>query len=763
MQVTEQLGAMITARPKRFVWSVILMTLLIATGAYRLTLLTDYRYYFDDDNPDRIAFGELESRFGGTDDIILGLEPPGGNALTPDNILKVAALADALQNTPFAERITSVADIAVALPGADAEEGPQITSLRGLAETGNTDADLWQRAREEVAKLTTGTLLAADHSIAAAHVRVALPEGNDFWDTRAVLRHTEQVRDDFETDHPDNRVLLAGVLPYYHAILELAMRDIYALFPFCIAIAAFMLRTLLGSWRAAGACAVPVLCAVVTTIGMNGWLGYPVTVATLIVPIIVLVIALAYAVHFCDTHLQLRTEHESASASALQSLRENIEPVLLTGGTTVLGFLAMNSSIAPPYRYMGNITAIGVAFAVLYVVLVMPAMLTLIDPPYWRKKGPLRLGLEYLGERYSKPIRAPLVLFLVPLVILAILACIPMNTIDDNISEWFSGDTRLRQDNLVVDERLTGMQQLYYQLPAAGPTGVHDPDYLAKVEAFEAWLRNQEGVVAVRMLPNLVRSLSRSFGDGSGEIPDDPAETEQLLWLYEFSAQPGDRATGLLNEDRTASLVHVSLRNRPGHEFQDFDKQAQAWLASNAAELDAPGGNSGVMMFSRMALQNIPPMIIGTLAVLVFAAILVAVVLRSVRLGIISIVPNLLPVGLAFGTWGLLSGHIGIALSVISTAALGIIVDDCIHFLERYKEGRRGGAASPEEACKHAIRRVGGAITITTMVLCVGMGLIGFSQVQPTHELGLWLAIAIAYAWFCDLFLLPQLLTRFDK
>jgi len=163
-----------------------------------------------------------------------------------------------------------------------------------------------------------------------------------------------------------------------------------------------------------------------------------------------------------------------------------------------------------------------------------------------------------------------------------------------------------------------------------------------------------------------------------------------------------------------------------------------------------------------MALDNIPPMIIGTLVVLLFATVVVAIALKSIRLGLISIVPNLLPVGLSFGTWGMLSGHVGIALSVISAAALGIIVDDTIHLLERYKEGRKGGKATAGEACRHAIRRVGGAITITTMVLVVGIGLIGFSQVQPTHELGLWLAITIAYAWLCDLLLLPQLLTRFD-
>ncbi|MDX1496003.1 MAG: MMPL family transporter [Salinisphaeraceae bacterium] len=763
MQITERLGALSTSRPRLITWSVIVVTLLVAIGAYRLTLQTDYRYYFDSDNPDRQAFAELDISFGGTDDILLGLMPDSGKVLTPGNMLRLAAIQDALLDTPFAQRVTSVADVAVALPGATPEEGPQITTLRALAESGVPDPEVWQRAVAEVTRLTQGTLLAKDASIAAAHVRIELPENNDFWDTRAVLQHARALQTDFEANNPDAKLLLAGVLPYYHEILELAMRDIYALFPFAIGIAALMLRMLLGSWRASGACAVPVLCAVVTTVGINGWIGFPVTVAILVVPIIVLVIALAYAVHFTDTHLQLRAEHESARDSALQSLRENIEPVLLTGGTTILGFLAMNSSIAPPYRYMGNITAIGIGVAVVYVVLVMPAMLAMVDPPYWRKKGLLRRGLEAIGERFSKPIHNPLFLIGTPLVILALLACIPLNTVDDNISEWFSGDTRLRQDNLLVDERLTGMQQLYYQLPAPGPHVVHDPAYLKKVEAFAEWLKTQEGVVAVRMLPTLVRSLNESFGDGSRAIPQDPGVTEQLLWTYEFSAAPGDRATGLLNEDRSASLVHVSLRNRPGHEFQAFDRKAQAWLAENAGHLEAPGGNSGVMMFSRMALQNIPPMITGTLAVLLFAAVLVAVVLKSVRLGLISIVPNLLPVGLAFGTWGLVSGHIGIALSVISTAALGIIVDDCIHLLERYKEGRKGGTASPAAACRHAIRRVGGAITITTMVLCVGMGLIGFSQVQPTHELGLWLAIAIAYAWFCDLFLLPQLLTRFDK
>ncbi|MGB1581965.1 MAG: hypothetical protein ACPHER_10725, partial [Nevskiales bacterium] len=167
MQITERLGAFSTSRPRLVTWSVVIVTLLVAIGAHRLTLQTDYRYYFDPDNPDRQAFAELESRFGGTDDMLLGLMPDNGEALTPDNMLRLAAIQDALLDTPFAQRVTSVADVAVALPGASPEEGPQITSLRALAESGRHDPQQWQRAVAEVSRLTQGTLLAKDGSIAA--------------------------------------------------------------------------------------------------------------------------------------------------------------------------------------------------------------------------------------------------------------------------------------------------------------------------------------------------------------------------------------------------------------------------------------------------------------------------------------------------------------------------------------------------------------------------------------------------------------------
>lgn len=757
------LGAFLTRYPRSITLCLLAVALLIGAGALRLHFITDYRAFFDPGNPDFQQLADLEARFGPTDDILLAYAPADGKAMTPAAVMRVAALADGLREMPFALRVDSVADLPVAIPH---DDGMQVTTLRTLATDGAPpDPQLWQAAVGEVTRLTKGTLLAPDGSIAAAHVTINTPVPATYTDSKAVNEHVLALRDRVEQDAGnEGRVLMAGVLPYYHSIFELAVRDIGILIPICLLVAIAILRSLLASWRATWACCIPVAASVLTAVGAHGWIGYPVTVATIVVPVMVLVISLAYMVHLADTYLDLRPDLPDAAAAAQASLRTNLLPLSLTTGTTLLGFLAMNVSVSPPYRQMGNSVLIGVSAAALYALLMMPALLCWFDPPYWRKKLPLRRALDWLAEVITTPIRSKAILLAGGLVLVGLLACIPLNTIDDNISQWFADSSRLRKENIEVDQRLTGMQQLYYELPAGDAGAAGDPAYLAKVDRFARWLRQQPNVAAVRALPDLVRTLARNFGlDTEGGLPADRGQVEQLLFTYEFSAEAGDKGSGLIEEDRSSSLVHVSLYNTTGADFQGFDRRAQEWLRANLPEMKVAPGNSAVMMFSKMAHENIPPMIWGTVGVLAIAALVISIGLRSPRLGLISLVPCLMPIGLAFGVWGLISGHVGIALSVVSTAALGIIVDDTIHVIGRYHAARKGGTVTPHDACEYAIRHVGGAVTTTTLVLSVGVGLLGFSSVQPTHEMGVWMAITFVFAWLCVLVLLPQLLTRFDR
>ncbi len=758
----DRLGTFLTNHPRGVTACVLALVAVVAAGSLRLHFITDYRAYFDPRNVDYQQLASLEARFGPSDDLLLAYAPSSGDATTPDAIRHVAALADGLREMPFAARVDSVADLPVAINTA---EGSMVTTLRVLSEQAH-DPETWAAAVDAVAKLTSGSILARDRSIAAAHVVIDTPVPATYADSKSVNEYVLALRDRIEQEAGDDgEVLLAGVLPYYHSILELAARDIALLIPVCLLVAILILRSLLASWRATWVCCIPVVAAVLTTCGVHGWIGYPVTVASLVAPIMVLVISLAYMVHLADTYLDVRAQQPGAAEAARISLRENLLPLLLTAGTTMLGFAAMNASVSPPYRHLGNSVLIGIASAVVYALQLMPALLCWIDPPFLRKKTPLRRGLDWLSGVITVPIRSPAILATGGLVVAGILACIPLNIIDDNISQWFSDSSRLRQENIIIDQRLTGMQQLYYALPAGAAGAVREPAYLEQVDHFAQWLRQQPNVSAVRALPDLIQTLARNFGiQGADErLPQDPATIEQLLFTYELSAPPGDHGSGLLDAERSASLIHVSLHNMPGDEFQAFDRRAQAWLAKNLPQMDVAPGNSAVMMFSKMAHENIPPMIWGTVIVLALTSLIVSIGLRSIRLGLICLVPCLLPIGLAFGVWGMISGHIGIALSVVSTAALGIIVDDTIHVLARYKAARKDGQVNAHDACEYSICHVGGAITTTTLVLAAGVGLLGFSSVQPTHEMGIWMCITFLFAWVCTLVLLPQLLTRFDR
>jgi predicted RND superfamily exporter protein len=149
-----------------------------------------------------------------------------------------------------------------------------------------------------------------------------------------------------------------------------------------------------------------------------------------------------------------------------------------------------------------------------------------------------------------------------------------------------------------------------------------------------------------------------------------------------------------------------------------------------------------------------------TLALVVISGILIFA-LRSLRIGLISLLPNLVPIAMAFGLWGLLVGEVGLALSVVSGMTLGIVVDDTVHFLSKYLRARREKGMNSEDAVRYAFSTVGTALWVTTLVLMVGFGILAFSHFQLNAGMGLLTAITLELALLADFLFLPPLLIAF--
>ena len=268
----------------------------------------------------------------------------------------------------------------------------------------------------------------------------------------------------------------------------------------------------------------------------------------------------------------------------------------------------------------------------------------------------------------------------------------------------------------------------------------------------------------VQAFPDIMKRLNKNMhGDDPAfhRLPETPALAAQYLLLYELSLPFGSDLNNRIDVAKSATRMTVVLRSLTSQAQRELDARAQAWLRANAPDLATEA--SGVsIVFAHLSQRNIDSMLRGTIIAMALISFILIWVFRSVRLGLVSLVPNFLPAAMAFGLWGYLVGRLGLAGSVVTAMTFGIIVDDTIHFLTSYVKARREDLLPPE-AVRSAFRAVGKALWTTTAVLALGFLVFASSGFETSWTLGLLVAITIACALLADFLLLPPLLIAIDR
>ncbi|MEW8625013.1 MAG: MMPL family transporter, partial [Candidatus Thiodiazotropha sp.] len=228
----------------------------------------------------------------------------------------------------------------------------------------------------------------------------------------------------------------------------------------------------------------------------------------------------------------------------------------------------------------------------------------------------------------------------------------------------------------------------------------------------------------------------------------------------EFSLPFGLDLNNQINVKKSATRFTVTLESISTQQLLQIEENAQQWLLENAPEMRIDGASPSVM-FAHIGSRNIIAMLKGTTTALIIISLILVFALRSLRIGGISLIPNLVPMGMAFGLWGLIVGEVGLALSVVSGMTLGIVVDDTVHFLSKYLRARREKNLPREDAVRYAFSTVGTALWVTSLVLMVGFGILAFSHFELNAGMGLLTAITLGLALVADFLFLPPLLIYF--
>ena len=758
------------SRPWLTICMLVFVALTISTGAARLGFDSSYSAFFDPDDRQRVAYQSVRDTFDASDSLLFLLE--GSDPLF--TVAGVEALQDLVgraEGVPYSLRVEALTN------------WQHVQNLGGevhvmdLLPAGKVDADSVAVARAVVLDRPEliGRLVSADGRIAAVNVTVR-PRGDPLAAAAMMVEEARAIAAGFEVDYPGSRVHVSGIVAMNHAFAEATVLDWSTLIPLLLVTLLVLLAWFLGSWRASVATGVIMALSVSVAMGVGGWFGIKLDSATAISPLIIATLATAGAVHVLRVCLSVPHEpggRGKAWRTALNTIRQ---PIWVSAITTALGMLSFNVSDVPPFRNLGNLVATGVITAAVLNLYLLPALMCVFNERHRPRRSRLTMNVANMVS-WLRP-RSQLVLVIGGLGLAVATAGTVRLVANDDFVDYFSERLAFRQAAEFQDAHFGGLYDIELELESLTDTGIHDPRYLSELQAFGVWLRAQPEVrhvslwsdpmmrAAVAMHRSNLALESAEGVTGSAAIADDllptsAEEAAQLGLLLELSLPQGHSLSNVMRADEGATRGFVVYGNLSGTQMLEQEARVLAWLAENASTIKVRHGSIN-LMFSHLGPRNWNQMMFGTAIAITIISALVAMQLRSVSIGLVALLINAVPIAAAFGLWGWMVGDVSLSLSTAAAMTFGVVVDDSIHLLFWYRRSRRDGG-DRVDAVQVALERAGGAVLITTVVICAGFAVLSFSAFSLDAHLARITVLIVAVAGVVDLVLLPALLLARGK
>ena len=741
-------------------WFIILFSLalvfLIASGASNIGFSSNYRVFFSADNEQLVAFETLQNTYSKSDNLLIVLEPEDGNVFTRSTLAAIQDLTERSWQLPYSTRVDSITNFQHTeadgddLVVADLVENPASADLEKVRAIALNEPLLLHRLISEKAH------------VSAVNTTVQLPQLSELEIPELVAEARDMVAK-FEADYPEINVYLTGSVMLGNAFAESAQNDMTTLFPVMFIIIVVTLWLLLRSIPGTVSTVMVILLSILTAMGLFGWLGWTLTGPTTAAPTVIMTMAVADSVHILVTFL-FNMRQGMAKAEAMQeSIRINFQPVFITSLTTVVGFLTMNFSEVPPFRDLGNTVAMGVIAAFFLSVFFLPALMMVLPVKESKQANRKQQAIDGIARFVIAKRKG--ILISTALLTVGIFAAIPLNIVNDDFVGYFKNSVEFRQDTDFTADNLSGIYTIEYSLLSGQAGGISQPEFLRQVQEFAEWLKTHEEVVHVETITEIFKRLNKNMHADQHEyfkLPDDNELAAQYLLLYEMSLPYGLDLNNQLNVDKSSVKLTIVLKNIPSVRTLELEQEFADWLKANTdiPEFYAASPN---IMFSHIGKRNVDSMVAGVSYALLLICLIMILVLRSVKLGLISLIPNLIPIGAAFGLWGIFNGSIGISVGTATGMILGIVVDNTVHFLSKYQRAKREKSYTSEQAVSYAFATVGTALWVTTFVLVAGFLVLALSEFNMNAHMGIFTSLTITLALIFDFIALPALLLKLDK
>ena len=717
----------------------------------------DISMWIAEDDPVFQTYERFREEFGGQRTLLIALR--SDRLFTPDSLEFIRQATDDISRVNAVERVHSLstANIVRSIPpepGIDEESGIEVQPL--LDDVLDAPAAEAVRRRALDDPLLRGDLVSEDGTVTA--LVVSFDEDRIDEVRSGVIEQIHQIVDPR---------LPQGMEAFYNGSLEISetynritLDNTRKLTPPILALTVGAIFLMFRSWRITGLLVVAVLVSAGWTMGLFVLMGFTYNVLASMLPPLVIILAIADDVHIVqhfNHELRATGDKEHAFKS---SIRHLFVPLLGASATTSLGLLSLATSDVVAVRSFGYGAAAGVMVDFVMSLVFVPTLLMLLKP-----ETGVAPQERYLLEPMRRVARfsmrhAPHVAVASVGILVASAAGIALLRVDTNHINFFAEDHPLHQSAVVIDEQLSGIYSFNILLEGE-PDTMKSPEALQRMEELRARLERLPFVKKVTSLADYVKRVNRELNGGAESAAVLPASADaiaQELFVFGLSDDGRRELERITASDFSRAQMAVKLASMSSDLVFEQINQAER----EAAEVFAGSGITPTVTGSGRIFATLDHYLVvsqlssfATAFVTVFAVIFA--VFRSIRFGLLAIVGNALPVCAVLGLMGWLGISLNVATVMVASVALGIVDDDTIHFIGRFRREEAHGAGI-EEAIEAATMHEGRASLTTAVINSLAFGIMIFSSYKPTAWFGGLLAVTMLVAFLAEVLVVPAVI-----
>ena len=722
--------------------------------------------YFIPGDPAVLEYDSLYDNFGDNEYLVVGIEATDEQAgvFSAPILQTLSTISDFLEFHPNVTQLRSLTTYQY-IHGSDDDLSTDYL-IEDIGSLADSPAEI-ERVKTILVEedLAIGTLVTEDwqHTRIAARIEYS-PDTSAI--KVAVTQDLYRFIEEENLESDEYQLHLSGYPLINERFETLSANDTALLIPIMIVV---MIGILFFCFRSFVATVLPlfvIAAGILLLQEIQYYIGIPhTTVDSAAIPSTMIIIGIGISVHVLLEFFHCCVNGSNGKEAAQKTVEIIWLPALFTAVTTSAGFLALSATRLLPLREFALLGAIGSLLLFLFALTTLPAMLSFVNKLPARTSAVLASGFISSITRAIPSLTAlhrTRILILGAVIIVFAGLALPSVRIDTNYITLFKENSDTRQDIQYFDDTFKGTMTLDIVLDSGEENGIYEPEFTRAIDDIETWLNDRDTLGPINSLADYLKEINLALnGDDPSfyRLPETREMTAQFMLLYD-SAGPTEDLSDIIDFEKRLSRLVVPVVNMPASDLQQEMNEITEYMQANYGHLK-PVITGTMALLTAQQIYTAEGMLRSFLVALGVITLFFVVLFRSVRYGLLSIVPSVVPIVLAASVAGFLGVFLDQSAVVVFAMTMGLAVDDAIHVMSRYLVNKKA-RVSTRVSIERAMNESGRAVLFTSMVLVFGFSVLTFGTFTTVINVGLFGSVIMSLALLGDLVFLPAILYLVD-